>query len=479
MNTRIKNIRRNVLYIIALCLLCAFLLPSVVSVRAEDTKTVYSDVLEDLRKDESFKPESYPEKDSGEYSINVIQIAESTKRELFVYTYEPRRNSMPFDATSINISTAINDSLKYENYELELLSASDVFGKYLVKNFVVLSDALRYYDISTIYRKWDNDIDGGISGGDGSEKAYKVGCLYSATTFGGNVIYSRRETEIIEIHKKDRFDGFIRYSNGGLPWSHLQYCDSYFIAFKSDRKIDDLMEADVSWVSRSYHYLLIRSGGDVLSERTDLGDPVPEENTLKAQDEAQNDLTGCLFGRKRYWQRIEKAAEFTAKEDLTAEAKAALADKQWVLRFTEYRYEKDELKNDGPYGELSYKLDEIGTRVSDVTIFRLMFETDGVVYNLGVVSDKISPDGKPDNKFPNGCLGFDFSDLWKYLLLALGVIVALVLLIAFFPHIVSLVLWLIKLLVKLLIAVFKGLWLIISAPFRGIAALVRKRKDKK
>ncbi len=48
----------------------------------------YTNVLDDLQQDGNFNEHDYliNEKD---YSISVIQIAESTDGELFVYTYQP------------------------------------------------------------------------------------------------------------------------------------------------------------------------------------------------------------------------------------------------------------------------------------------------------------------------------------------------------------------------------------------------------
>ena len=465
---RQKNILKNIVIAVLLCLLCVISMQSFPIAKAEGTKTTYSNVLEDLQKDELFKSESYPAK-ASDYSVNVIQIAESENNELFVYTYEPSREDKELNATSINISTAINDSLKYKNYKLRLLSAQGVFGKYLVEDFTVLSDALRYYDISTIYRTWDSEIDGEITGGTGSEKACTVAKVYSAATVGETVSYVCKTTEIIEIRPEYRFDGFIRYDDG-IYWNGLSYCDSYFIAFNADRKIDDLMEADVSWKYRTYMYRIwvdIMGGGN----ETTYGDTLSESITLKAEDEAGNAANGW-FAKKRTWKKIQTVSDFIATENLTDETKTALNGKQWVLRFAEYGYT---LRS---YG--SESRDE-GTQVSDVTILRLMFETDGVIYNLGVVSDKVTPDDKPDGgdviKKP-GCAGFDIKDLWKYILLGIAIIAVIALIIAFFPHVINLVIWLAQKFVKLLLTVLKGLWIIISAPFRVIAALIRKGKDK-
>ena len=62
-------------------------------------------------------------------------------------------------ASSINISTTVNDAISYHNYKLELLNADGVFFKYKVSDFVVKDDAVRYYAITSIYRKWDKTID--------------------------------------------------------------------------------------------------------------------------------------------------------------------------------------------------------------------------------------------------------------------------------------------------------------------------------
>ena len=122
----------------------------------------YTNVLDDLGTDESFNITDYPVI-SGDYSIQLKQIAESKNGELFLYVYHPCGQTKRFIATSVNISTAINDSLHYDNYGLTLLNSSGTLYKYKVNDFKVKSDAVRYYDISSIYRKWDMTVDGELS----------------------------------------------------------------------------------------------------------------------------------------------------------------------------------------------------------------------------------------------------------------------------------------------------------------------------
>ena len=66
----------------------------------------YSDVLDDLSKDASFNPDNYPAI-ADDYSLKVIQIAEGSDGELFVYVYQPSGVKGKLRATSINISTSV------------------------------------------------------------------------------------------------------------------------------------------------------------------------------------------------------------------------------------------------------------------------------------------------------------------------------------------------------------------------------------
>ncbi len=90
------------------------------SATAEEVR--YTAVLDDLQTDATFRAEDYPA-DASDSSLQVIQIAESVNGELFVYVYSPSGRA----ATSVNISTAIND-LNPKNYALVRLDQNGVFG---------------------------------------------------------------------------------------------------------------------------------------------------------------------------------------------------------------------------------------------------------------------------------------------------------------------------------------------------------------
>ena len=340
---------------------------------AEEEK-VYSAVLEDLTKDESFQVEDYPAI-ADDYSLQVIQIAESMNGELFVYVYQPSDEVKDLTATSIRISQSIGENAKWHDYDLTLLNTEGVLDKYRVEDITLLSDVVRYYDIAAIHRAFDENIDDlADTNYDQSinEVVYEVGQEWHACTIDGVVSYSMITSETITITNK--IVGYIQYSEGFKLY--LDRCDSHFVAFSTDRKIDDLMEADLEYTTQSY-IKIVKTGDD----KPTLGEKILNSKTVKALEEVSNDADG-LFGKKYTWNRIEKVSDFIANEgedlNLTTGNLEDLKNMDWILRFEE---------TDFTSAVGMYVVNE-GTLVSEVTILRLKFQTDGVTYNLGVVDNK-------------------------------------------------------------------------------------------
>ena len=177
---------------------------------AED-KTA-TEVLEDLSRDKSFNPDNYPTK-TDDYSLQIIQLAESADKELFVYVYQPSGKTKDFKASSINISTTINDNISYLNYKLELLNSSGVFYKYKVSGLTVKDESVRYYAISSIYRPFDESIDKQASGGNTvTEVNYAVNRQYAFGSINGKPYVNCVDIETIVV--TDKFVGFVRYKDG-------------------------------------------------------------------------------------------------------------------------------------------------------------------------------------------------------------------------------------------------------------------------
>ena len=404
----------------------------------------YTHVLEDLTKDESFNVEDYPAV-ADDYSLQVIQIAESVNGELFIYVYQPSDGAKELTATTIRISQSIGDNAKWKDYDLTLLNTDGVFDKYRVEGITLLSDVVRYYDIAAIHRAFDGDIDDPADTNYDqtiNEGVYEVAQEWHACTVNGVVSYSMITSETITITNK--IVGYIQYSEGFKLY--VDRCDSHFVAFSTDREIDDLMEADLEYTTQSY-ITIVKTGDD---EPT-LGEKVPNFKTIKASEEVSNDADG-LFGKKYTWNRIEKVSDFIANEgenlNLTTGNLEDLENMDWILRFAE----TDFTSTVGMY------VTNTGTLVSEVTILRLKFQTDGVTYNLGVVDNK-----QTGSKDPFASADTYLDDLeesapnW-------AILIAVLALCLLFPILYPLV----SVIVEFLI------WLI-TAPFKAIK---RRKNDK-
>ncbi len=424
----------------------------------------YSSVLADLQKDESFNIADYPD-DPKDYSVKVIQIAESEEKELFVYTYQPSQGTQYLVATNINMSLS-ESATGTRLYELSLLSCDGVFCKYRADGIKVKDESARYYNITSIYREFNASIDSG-TGNDNIKNgvAYPVGKLFTAVTENGNVSYGYSETTVITI--KNPYVDFLRYSDG-LKFFFIEplykYTDVHYIAFDTDLPIDTLKEADVSFRTQTYEMY----GSNPTLHYMD--EPVTHNPVTIYGTEKGGNAADGLFAKKYEWNRIQSTKEFLKTDGLKDETKESIKNTKWVLCFYETEVKQQVATLEHQYGGWR------GTKVSDVTILRLKFVTGGKLYDLGAVSDKVTGDNKPGNKNTNERLSlWEWLEKitgvpawgWKLIALCIVLLILLPLLAIIFPAFGQALLW-----------ILKGLGWLICLPFRGIAALVRKIKDK-
>ena len=420
----------------------------------------YTTALEDLRKDENFNAEKYMD-DASDYSLHVIQIAESADGELFVYTYQPCQKTRYLVATSLNMSLSENaDGTKL--YNLSLLNVSGVFCKYLVQGVTAVLTNPHYYNITSIFRLWDKEIDKG-TGNDNTinEVVFDVGQLWTVTADSSGVHYSCAGTERITV--TDKYCGHFRYYDGYKLYKSA--CDSHYIAFSTDYYIQTLLEAEVAFVTQDYTCNITSiqnppdmGGGSTSFYDYDYADPVPRQVTVTADQQGSNDGDG-LFGVKYLWDRIEKVSDFlnSEKDNLTEAARTQIQGKQWILRFVDLPYTLT------PHLGGS---EEKGTKVTKETILRLEFETNGERYNLGVVDNKQTGGNDPSNK-PNVPNLWDWlaavtgipAWVWQMLAVIIPLLILLFILAIFFAPVRD---------------ILGGVWFVITLPFRGIAALIRK-----
>lgn len=465
-----KTNRKNK-YLWVLAALLLLLLPffeSVLSikVKAEETETqspTYTDVMDDLEKDESFSVDDYPAK-ADDYSLQVIQIAESTDKELFVYVYQPSKTTKVLTATTIRLSMpVIGVDSEWHDYDLSLLSSHGVFDKYKVNGVTVKEDSVRYYDITAIHRAFDSTIDTETDFNYDqtiNEVVFEVAQLWKLETKNGRVFYNVETTETIKITNK--LVGYIKYDNGFKFYSDT--CDSHFVAFSTDKPIDTLLEADVEYYTQSYTWF---TGSIVGSSEPTIGNPVQQFTSLGGENASGSNTGDGLFGKKYTWKRFESVKDFIAaeKEDLnlTNGNLEDLEKMDWILRFAETDHTVT-------VGQGTY-IDK--TLVSSVTVLRLKFVTQGETYNLGVVDNKQTgsdePFAKADTLFDDFV---EWLDEWWQGLDILSVLLALLGIVLIFTiagNIINVVLGF----------AFKILWWIIGLPFTllgWIFGLFKKRK---
>ncbi|MCH5162734.1 MAG: hypothetical protein J1G38_04520 [Clostridiales bacterium] len=463
------NKTKSVKIIVRQALLCVllFVLPLfalVPSVRAYAADEAPSGVLEDLKKDPSFDIVNYPARDN-DYSISIIQIAEGNKGSLYVYAYQP---SGDFKAEEIRMSTsASEDTAKYLDYELTLVSKDEPFYKYAVKGFKVASAGTRFYSIVQITRPWIKSVDGEPVVDNGNtidNKVYAVGQTWIAETSGKSVIYSVMSLNTITVTEK--YVGVLRYhtDEGIVSGSNTSL---FYIAFNTDVFIERLLEATIK-----YDVVVVEYGTDHVLDTW-------YKNQIKII--TADDVTSVVEGswwkgyKKHKFSAIQTSGEFIKSitdsgDKLDKTVKKEIESKSWVVRFYTKKLS---------YGvESGGAVSKPGTGVlapSKTSILQLTYETDGVSYKVGVVDDKRTASSRRDNI----SIDDDSWPWWVWVLIVFGAAIVLPILIALFPFIGQFLLVVLKALGFVLLWLLKALFWLISLPFKGIIALVRKIKEKK
>ena len=439
--------------VVLIVTLCVFLTGaqsfSAVAAESENEKTA-SGVIEDLSKDASFNAANYPS-NAKDYSLSVMQLAESTDKELFVYVYQPSGDKVK--ASSINISTTINDDISFFNYSLELLNFEGTLFKYKVTGFEVKKDPVRYYAISSIYRPFDAGIGDEKSGNNTiNEVNYAVNRQYCFGEINGKPYVSCVDIETIVI--TDKFVGFVRYKDGFKLY--VGACDSHFVAFNTDKPIDKLLEADVYYTSQSYSWLFAIGVG----QNETFGEKKDNYAYLKYTDKVEHTGDGFFAGTYK-WDRIQTVDDFINGENrenvyhgavldvkvsskLTDEALNELKGKKWVLRFIETAYSL----SGGANGSTSTK----STLIGNVTILRLKFETDGITYNLGVIDNKQTGSTEPSNSTD---IKVEPNATGKGILYLILFVLLLVILAPLLPYVLNAIIFIVSLPIKLVSEIIK------------------------
>lgn len=430
----------------------------------------YSDVLDDLNRDNSFKPNDYPLV-SNDYNMYIIHIAESNKDELFVYTYQPSHFTYDLIASSITFSNKVNDNGNqvYATYSLNLISSNGVFDKYLVEDFSVDTNLKeRYYEITTLFRKFDKSIDVIPDGSDIVEVAMEVSQKWYVKEQNNSVIYTYDKVETVQVTAQ--FPGYVRYNDGYYLFSGSGYVDGHYYAFDTDKLIEDLIEVEMVY---DVTYTHIEVNANHPFGKTDEN-TTSKRNILRYDEYAET--AGGLFAPKRSWKRIMLVDDFikyVEKDNglnLTNKVKNNLKTCKWVVNFDEFRYYS---WTDETSSSLVVPSETTKYSVSNIQPLRFKFITKGIPYNLGVIGDIVSPDNQPSNsnttsiesiiEYFKQTLSIT-SEWFEKILMLIGVLILIVILGYFTP---------------VLKVVFNFIIKVITAPFKLIGKLFKTKKRKR
>lgn len=441
------------------------------------SNAVYSDPLEDLQKDESFDKNDYPINQT-DYSIELIQLAESTSGELLAYIYQPSAGAKGIMAKKIRIRYPNSDT--YNDYNLTLLSKNGVFYKYKVDGYITDYDSsvVREYNVVQIMRSASAELGDVVLDENNNTISYipyPVNWSFTARYKDGEIYYSKTRLKSLVI--EDKYCGQLLFSdatsNITAPLFGYEAGMLHFIAFNADIKIDELYEADVEYTL--VHHILdkelllgaedwnIIEDKDISSERI--------SKTLSS--DVEEEYKAGIFSHKYKWTQIMTMSDFrnnfvTNSEaffssSLTEEAESNLDGKSWVLciGMTEIRHTNVSTPSGSHVTDSRYY-------INDETILRLQGKTNGVLFNLGIVDNYQTGDGLPDNNEEYGINEEWWKNLWeeaqewlRILLIVLGCILLVIVLILFGP-----------LIFKIIKFVFK----IIFAPFRWLFGRSSARK---
>ncbi|MDE7301143.1 MAG: hypothetical protein K2N47_03140 [Clostridia bacterium] len=353
----------------------------------------YSNVLSDLARDDSFDISQYPQ-DVNDYSLQVIQIAESTAGDLFVYVYQPSGQVRDLRASRISIALEADNDKGFTPvlYKLEYINSMGVLFKYKVKSFSLSADPVRYYNLIMIQREAIDGIDGVAEGNELNYKAYSVGQYWQVKdTVDGGVNYSLVKSNVVEIINP--YHGIVDKALANYEYiqttiGERYYLESHYLAFSTDWDIDKLVNVSISFVTCDNYY----SDGvyhpiEATREEREKIIYSDEEFEVQQTGYGRTLFTRLLFGDNKTfsWKSIQSTDEFLNSVNASDTTRENLNGTEWVVYFYEASALNGKLLN-SPLKRYLY------TSVEEVTVLRLEFVSDGVCYNLGCVSDTVSKD---------------------------------------------------------------------------------------
>ena len=419
---------------------------SALGIKASAAEAVtYSNVLDDLSKDPSFNPADYPAI-ADDYSLQVIQIAESEDGSIFLYVYKPSGDLTDFKATKVRMSDT-GTAVGLRDCDLILVDSVGVFQKYKIEGIIRNNEFVRKYFLVSIFRPFNSDYGDVVSDDSvGVLKSFPVEIVFTAITdYDGVVSYSAEYSDDV-IQFKSLCSGEIYYSHEFM--SFAAGVESHYYAFSTNKPIDSILSV---YLDYSYHYTYDdrRQIIAVTEEYDDTRNVVIEKGDLLKIPTGNH-----VFFTDYEYERIQSTRAFLKNEgtDLTDQAKESIGAQDWIIRFAETTYVYE-----------SYPYYVVDTDITSISLFRLTYQYKGKTYDVGVVADVIAPDEQTD-----GYGNFEKQEWWQKIMMGIMFIIFILLCVflsgpisVFLKFIFEGVMFLFSLLLKILLFPFKFfVWLL-------------------
>ena len=484
------NTLRRISFLLTACLLAVVMaisgqirLSAFVFPTAHATEGESGSVLTDLQRAYNFDPSIYPA-DSEDYSLQVIQVAEGENNELFIYVYQPSHYTKDLIATSITMHygySAYGSGLDPQLYDLELIDSDGVFDKYKVKNFSVPSDTNRFYNIISIFRRFD-EVDGENSNNT-SEKGFSIGQQWRAFNVNNNVVYEMNTfaVEEIEINLVSTIileEGFSW--DDLIPFTAQEHCSVHFVAFTpTNKNIDHIVQARLGYKERpvSSSYMELNGVYYFADENSSLFQPGAWSSekyvTLNEGDSSSFNNSSIWNEQTFEWNRILTKDEFINtfnSQDVvfSADLFSDIEESTHVFCFKESSFKSSYYSSHG-----FYKVDY--TEVGEVTILRLnYFDYSGNFYDVGVVSDKVNSSGIAGIA---GSSLFNIDDIWVFLKIILGGLALILIIQIIGPFISPIISAVLSLIWKGIKIVFSATLSVLLFPLRLVGRLLGFKDD--
>ena len=426
-----------------------------------------AEVLQDLRKDKDVNENDYPYV-ANDYSLQVIQIAESSNKELFVYAYQPCNDTYDLVGTKISISYgySVNGAgLTPKLYNLKLVSTSGTLDKYYVQGFTVPNDGDRYYNIVEIFRMVHTELDEVDETSPKTDIAYSVGQQWYVCDLNGSKHYEMNTFNTLYVDTV--FNGNFTFSNG-LTWSDLiktdKPTDCWFYCFSVEEYvISHIYDADLNYSIRdvrdTYGY----------GEHTLMYSNERVNQVIRLKDSDKMTYVSPGLGAPDLeWNRILSSKNFieTAIKQgakISDIQKEKIKESQWVFTFLETERTEDKYGSSMTGGV--HHIDKYSD-IYDVGLLRLHFQDiRGRHYDLGVVNDLTDPDNISDGGTETDLLKAfsEFWDMFVKIILTIVFVIFLVLILQFVPGVKS-----------FLNFIRNAIKTVISAPFKLLKSIFKK-----